>query len=66
MDKAEPIARMRRSAPEAKCRRELRLNPAGIPVLCGRDAVFQMEGVDLCEEHVREAMRVAETRQRPG
>ncbi len=63
MDKAKPIVRLKRSTPKAKCRRELRLSRAGIPVLCGREAVFQIGGVDLCQEHVQEAMRGAETRQ---
>jgi hypothetical protein len=56
-----PLARMKRSEPGAKCRRRLGLSPAGIPVLCARDAVFQMDGVDLCQDHLQEAMRVAET-----
>lgn len=62
MDKTKPVARLKRSAPEAKCRRELRLNPAGIPVLCGREAVFQVQSVDLCQKHSQEAMRAAEAK----
>ena len=65
MEEAKPIARLKRSVPEAKCRRELRLTPAGIPVLCGRGAVYQIGGVDLCQEHVQEAMRAAESKRSP-
>jgi hypothetical protein len=61
----KPLMRLKRSAPDAKCHRELRLSPAGIPILCTRGAVFQMEGVDLCQEHLQEAMWVAETKRQP-
>jgi hypothetical protein len=65
LDENKPLARLKRSAPATKCRRELRLSPAVIPVLCTRGAVFKLVGVDLCKEHLQEAMRVAETKRRP-
>lgn len=62
MSESKPIARIKKAEPGAKCRRELRLSPAGIPVMCTRDAIFQLEGVNLCQEHLQEAMRVAEAK----
>jgi hypothetical protein len=57
---SRPVTRLKRPAPQAKCRRQLRLNPAGIPVLCRRNAALQLGGVDLCQEHAWEAMQAAE------
>lgn len=39
------------------CKRELRLDPAGKPVLCGRPGVARfVDGLPLCKKHLQEAM----------
>jgi len=53
-----PIEPMRSA--DGKCQRELSLDRAGRPTLCGRPGWIKLQGRNLCGRHAAETMRSIE------